>query len=246
MRNKALEILKVLAFLGFLGLWTFLVLAWTGSFVRAETLSKEHFREIFRRSVVKALPWPEEDIEVVRLSAEPVPLEVPEGVVEKIRLTDLPRPGSNTVLVDYLKDGRLVARVRILGYVEVRVPVVVLRHPVPRGAILSTADLAVEKRPLTRLPQDVLSSPEEAVGKRVRYGLPAGRPLRASQIEVPPVIRRNQIVKIVARSRFLTVIAKGQARQDGRPGEIIRVRNLSSKREIYARVVSPEIVEVTF
>ncbi len=240
------RILKFLIFVLFASVWTMVVVFWSVNFVKAETLTKEHFREIFRREVVKALPWPEEDVEIVRLSAEPVPLEVPEGAEERVRVTTFPRPGSNTVLVDYLKDGRLVARVRVLGYVEVRVPVVVLKRPVSRWEILSTEDLAIEKRPLTRLPQDVISDPGEAVGKRVRYGLPAGRPLRASQIEVPPVIRRNQIVKIVARSRFLTVTAKGQARQDGRPGEIIRVRNLSSKKEIYARVVSPEVVEVSF
>ncbi|MBX6422756.1 flagellar basal body P-ring formation chaperone FlgA [Thermosulfurimonas sp. F29] len=246
MREKTLELLKVLAFLGFLGAWTFLVLVWTGSFVRAETLDEDHFRALFRRVVVEALPWPAEDVEVVRLSAEPTPLEVPDGAVEKVHPVSPPRPGSNTLLVDYLVGGRLVARVRVLGYVEVRVPVVVLKRPVARGTVLGAGDLAVEKRPLTGLPQDVLSDPREAVGKMARYGIPAGRPLRASQLEVPPVIRRNQIVKIVARGRFLTVTAKGLARQDGRPGEIIRVRNLSSKREIYARVVDSQTVEVSF
>jgi len=240
------EWLKALSFLGFLLLWGLLVLLWTGSFVRARTITEEHLREVFRQKVLSALPWPEEEIEITRFSAQPLPLKVPDQAVERARLSGTPHPGSNTLLVDYLVKGRLVARVRALGFVEVWVPVVVLKRPLPRGAVLSAADLALERRPLTRLPQDALFDLKEAVGKELRVGLPAGRILRQTQVKVPPLIKRNQIVKIVARSAHLTVVAQGQARQDGCLGEIIRVRNLSSKREIYARVAGPGVVEVTF
>lgn len=240
------EWLKTLSFLGLLLLWGLMALLWTGSFVRARTITEEHLREVFRKEVVSALPWPEEAIEITRFSAEPLPLQVPEGTKERVQIPETPHPGSNTLLVDYLVGGRLLARVRAVGFVEVRVPVVVLKRPLPRGAVLSATDLALEKRPLTRLPQDALFDLREALGKELRVGLPAGRVLRRSQVRVPAVVRRNQIVRILARSAHLTVTARGQARQDGRPGEIIRVRNLSSKKEIYARVVGPGVVEVTF
>ncbi|WP_297056994.1 flagellar basal body P-ring formation chaperone FlgA [Thermosulfurimonas sp.] len=244
--SRAGERLKTLLFLLFLMLWSLLVLLWTGTLVRAQSLGREHFERLFQQWVVRALPWPEKEVEIVRLSAEPLPVEVPEGAVERVKVIGIPRPGSNTLLVDYLQNGRLLVRVRVLGYVEVRVPVVVLTRPVPRGACLTREDLTVVRRPLTRLPQDVIGDIREALGKCARYGLSPGRPLRASQIEIPPIVRRNQIVNIVARGRFITVVTKGQAREDGRPGEIIRVRNLSSKREIYARVVDAHTVEVSF
>ncbi|QJA06563.1 flagellar basal body P-ring formation protein FlgA [Thermosulfurimonas marina] len=240
------EWLEILAFLGLLFLWTFLALFWTGSLARARTITEEHLREVFRKEIVSTLPWPEEAVEITRFSAEPLPLEVPEGAVERVRISGAPHPGSNTLLVDYLLKGRLLARVRVLGFVEVWVPVAVLKRPLPRGAVLSATDLTLERRPLTRLPQDALFDLKEAVGKELRVGLPAGRVLRRSQIRAPALVHRNQIVRIVARSAHLTVTARGQARQDGRPGEIIRVRNLSSKKEIYARVTGPGVVEVTF
>ncbi|HIE33206.1 MAG TPA: flagellar basal body P-ring formation protein FlgA [Thermodesulfobacteriaceae bacterium] len=240
------KISKVLLFIGLLSLWTFIVLLWAANFSHAKTLEEAYFRKLFREVIAKRLPWPEEDIEIVRLAAEPTPLEVPEGVEEKVHLVGTPGPGSNTLLVDYLLGRRLIARVRVVGYVEVNIPVVVLKRPVARFTVLKPEDLGVERRPLTRLPQDVITDPQEVIGKRVKFGLPAGRPIRRSQVEIPPLIRRNQIVKIVARNAHLTVIVKGQARQDGHMGEIIRVRNLSSKKEIYARVVSSDTVEVSF
>ena len=245
MRNLT-KIGRLVLLLVFLALWSFIVMLWASSFARAETLGESYFRDLFRKVMVEKLPWPAEQIEILRFAAEPAPVEVPEGAEEKIRLVNHPRPGSNTLLVDYLKDGRVLRRVRMVGYVEVRIPVVVLARPVARGTLISEDILVLEPRPLTRLPHDVLTDPSRALGKRVKYSLSAGKVLRLSQIEEPPVIRRNQIVKIVARTPYLTVIAKGQARQDGRPGEIIRVRNLSSKKEVFARVVSPNTVEVSF
>ncbi|OAQ20477.1 flagellar basal body P-ring formation chaperone FlgA [Thermosulfurimonas dismutans] len=246
MKTGDFRIGRVLIFLGFLALWSFIVLLWASSFVHAKRLEESYFRELFQRVVAERLPWPTERIEILRLAVEPLPVEIPDGAEERIHFVNHPQAGSNTLLVDYLKDGRLIARVRLVGYVEVLLPVVVLSRPVARGAILTKEVLALEPRPLTRLPHDVLTDPSQALGKRVKYSLSAGKVLRLSQIEKPPIIRRNQIVKILARTSYLTVVAKGQARQDGRMGEIIRVRNLSSKKEIYARVVSSDTVEVSF
>ncbi len=209
-------------------------------------LDEEYFRKLFFRVIGESLPWPKEDIVITRLAAEPTPVEVPLNAREEIKLTTYPRPGSNVLLVDYRQDGRLLTRVRVVGYVEIYLPVVVVKRPVSRFTVLSAEDLALERRPLTRLPQDVLTEISQAVGLRVRYGLSAGRVLRRSMLETPPLIRRNQLVRIVARSPHLTVTAQGRAREDGRLGEIIRVRNLASKKEIFARVVSPDTVEVSF
>ena len=212
----------------------------------AKELDEQYFRELFLDLVNKQLPWPKENLVITHFAVEPQRVSVPEGAKEVIRLKYPLRAGSNAILIDYSFRGRLIARVRILGYVEVMLPVVVLKHPLPRHTIIRAEDIATEMRPLTRLAKDVLFKPKEAIGLRTKISLQAGRVLRRSALEVPPVIKRGSLVRIVAEGENFMITAIGEARQDGRPGEIIRVRNLSSKREIFAQVVDEKTVKVSF
>ncbi len=214
--------------------------------VWARTLDKAYFQSLFMQLAEKQLPWPAEDLVLVRFVAEPEHLQVPEGAREIVRLMQPLHPGPNTLLVDYVYQGKLLKRVRLLGSLEVMLPVVVLKHPLPRHALVSQADVALERRPLTRLPKDVVLHVKDALGLRTRTSLRAGSVLRASALEIPPVVKRGSLVRIVAQGENFLVTAVGEARQDGRPGQIIRVRNLVSKREVFARVVDEKTVRVTF
>jgi len=123
---------------------------------------------------------------------------------------------------------------------------VVLERPVLNKAILSEEDITLELKPLSRLPQDVILNKESAIGKQVRMSLKAGTVLRYSHIQRPVIIKRNQIVYIVARGHNFIVKAKGIALQDGREGGRIKVKNLSSKKVLWGKVISSEEVEVSF
>jgi flagella basal body P-ring formation protein FlgA len=70
--------------------------------------------------------------------------------------------------------------------------------------------------------------------------------LRTDLIELPPLVRRGNVVVIIAESDVLKVTALGEVKEKGRRGETIRVVNLSSKKEIYARVVDSNTVKVDF
>ena len=54
------------------------------------------------------------------------------------------------------------------------------------------------------------------------------------------------MIKLTARVGSLRVTAKGEAQQDGRAGEKIRVRNVDSRKEIVGRVVERGLVEVEY
>ncbi len=80
--------------------------------------------------------------------------------------------------------------------------------------------------------------------------VPAGfQTIAAPQAEPkspPLLVRRRDVVRLVARTRYLTVTATGQALQDGRRGQFIRVRNLKSQRVVVGQVVDAGVVEVVF
>ncbi len=217
-----------------------------GGLAGAKELNKAYFKGLFWHLARHQLPWPAQNISLIRFRVEPEVIRVPEGAKEIVRLSHPLHPGPNTLLIDYVYQGRLLRRVRVLGSLEVMLPVVVLTRPLPRHAIITLEDVALERRPLTRLPKDVILHQKEIIGLRTRTSLRAGSVLRSSVLEIPPVIHRGALVRIVAQGKNFLVTAVGEARQDGRPGQIIRVRNLASKREVFAQVVDKKTVKVTF
>ena len=57
---------------------------------------------------------------------------------------------------------------------------------------------------------------------------------------------RNQTVDAVLIHKSLVIRLRVQALEDGAPGEVIRLRNTSSAKEIRGTVVNSREVKVTF
>ncbi len=134
--------------------------------------------------------------------------------------------------------------VYIPAQVQLSGPVLVARRPLPRGTRLAREDLHVEYRDLARLGQDYLTAPEQAVGRELTRAVAPGRPIKHRFLKAPAVISRGERVTLVARSGGLEVRMKGEALEDAGLGEVVRVRNLRSRRVVEGRVESRGVVEV--
>ncbi len=217
------------------------------SFSRAENIyTKEDLKKIFLREVKRGLSWINGKIYLEDFRVEPNDLKIPHRAKLELKFLSSPRIGSNVALALFTLNGKKIGVARIWGYVDAKVKVVVAARPIPNKAILTTADLKLEEKRLSRLPQDVLFNIKEALGKEVKMSLKPGRVLLRSQIAEPPLIRRGQLVVIVARGKNFIVKAKGIALQDGQLNQRIKVKNISSKKIIWGKVISPEEVELMF
>ncbi|PMP68736.1 MAG: flagella basal body P-ring formation protein FlgA [Thermodesulfobacterium geofontis] len=208
-----------------------------------EIYTPEDFKNIFLEEIKKKIPWIKGEFYVERLRIEPESISIPKNLSYKASFIAHPKLGSNLLILEF-KNGDFYEKVKIWGYVEAKVPVMVLKRPVLNKAILSEEDITMELKPLSRLPQDVILDKNSALGKQLRMSLKAGTILRYSHIERPVIIRRNQIVYIVVRGKNFVVKAKGLALQDGREGAEIKVKNISSKKILWGKVISSEEVEV--
>lgn len=149
---------------------------------------------------------------------------------------------------------RMTTLVRCAGpepwkiYVPVRLtvvrPVVVAARALPRGTILTDADVMLADQDVQAMGYGHLEAPEHAVGHRLRRSLAAGDALRPSLLETPPVVRRGQRLTLEANNAGLTVRMAGIAKSDGVIGAVIDVENVSSRRQLQAIVRSPQRAEV--
>jgi flagellar basal body P-ring formation protein FlgA len=84
------------------------------------------------------------------------------------------------------------------------------------------------------------------IGKKARTIIRANQPVRADLVERVPLVKSGQMVTIVAENEVLKISVSGKARSQGAEGDTIRVQNLSSLKEISARIINATTVQVAF
>ena len=95
---------------------------------------------------------------------------------------------------------------------SVMAPVVVSRKPLARYQTIHEGDVAVAMRDLSSISGGVISDPSLVLGKRMRRSIGPDAVFRTDLVEVPPVMKRGDVVTIVAESGGLRVTALGEVR----------------------------------
>lgn len=176
--------------------------------------------------------------------ALPQPFKLPAGRLEHQVIPAKPGViGSRRVTLLSRVDGRTVSNQSIRIELEALARVAVATATLRRGTLLDAEDVSLRYQDISRLDKPIFSL-EEIVGKRLKRSVRLGEPLERHRVEFPPLIKRGERVVIRAQSAGLLLTAAGEARQDGRSGETIRVRNSSSQKTILCRVVAPGQVKV--
>ncbi len=122
--------------------------------------------------------------------------------------------------------------------------VVVSTRPIARGQEFRDGDLIVQRMRITQPGGQVLSSPDQLLGKASQRRMPAGKAVDWRFVEQAKLVRKGDSVVLVANSGSILVKTEGRALSDGAMGEQIRIENALSKRVVKARVVGRGKAEV--
>ena len=122
--------------------------------------------------------------------------------------------------------------------------VLVARHSLPRGTLLGAEDVMAVRRDVSGLNSGYFRSVDEIRRMVARRSLRKGRVLTPSVVTPPKLVKRGQLVTILARTGNLTIRVRGKALDDGRRGDTVRVRNTRSRRKLQATVVDIGTVQV--
>jgi len=209
-----------------------------------EFYTEADYKKIFLQEIQTRLSKVYPKLSLEKFSVEPREAKVIKEMPYQVKFLGRPGLGFNTVILVFFKDGKEAFRVRLWGYVESNVSVAVVAKPLEKGEVITKNHLVFQKKPLSRLPKDVVLEEKEALGKEVRTSLKPNVVLRKSFLNEPLLVKRGQEVLIIGKGRGFLVKTKGKALQDGRKGEVIKVRNLTSNKEVLGRVISTNEIEV--
>jgi len=143
-------------------------------------------------------------------------------------------------------NGKFYKRVWATATVEVLAAVVITQKPLGRHKPITEDDIELLKMDLAKLPSGVITDPEAVLGKRTRRAIGAKTVLRTDLIEFPPLVKRGDVVVIIAESSGLRITALGEVKKKGGLGESIPVMNYDSKKILYARILDSNTVVVDF
>lgn len=206
-----------------------------------------------RRVLFQRLPWGEEDVSVQLVQPVGVPLEV-DAPREDVTVRGEPHAAATPlgrVQMDMAVYVRGERRISFPLYLDVRLcqKMAVCTKKIERGEPLNESNVVFDRRPVEGL-RDYYSAPRMLANKRARLPILPGSVVTASMVEDDGekpgqvVIRQQEAVKMVVRLGPVTVTASGEALQDGRLGQLIRVRNVDSKQVVLGRVADKSLVEI--
>jgi len=134
----------------------------------------------------------------------------------------------------------------LLSQAEVFLPVVTAARVLERDQTIAAADLRLERINLAKAQRGFFNRVDQVAGQSAKRRIRAEQILNPGLLDAPLLVRRGEKVKILASRDGIQATANGEALANGRSGEVIRVRNLSSEKVIEARVLEPGGVSSTF
>jgi flagella basal body P-ring formation protein FlgA len=119
----------------------------------------------------------------------------------------------------------------------------VSRRDLPRGEAVRVDDFESAWTDVGKEHAGVVEDVEAARGRRLTRPLVVGRPLLWSQLEVPNVVRRGQVVRLDMRRGALDVSFQVKALGSGGYGQLIDAMYMTTRKKLKVRVKDAETVE---
>ncbi|WP_373497764.1 flagellar basal body P-ring formation chaperone FlgA [Desulfococcus sp.] len=154
--------------------------------------------------------------------------------------------GSVRVTVAFSVDGLPARRATVHARIHRMILALTAVRPLAKGTVITARDVAMEKASTAAVSTNAFARIEDAVGKIARRRIEAGAVMRLDMVERPFLVERGDVVTIVARSEEIRIVTLGEVRNKGRQNDRVRVLNLDSDREVYARVIDADTVGVNF
>lgn len=212
----------------------------------AAEVTRDEIKTCVRNFILENMPWDREAVRIGHIRA-PEKATLPAGNVAY--RAELPKntemKGRFPVSVSLFSDGAFQKKVWTSVRMEIFSDVAVTVKPIARYQPITGDDVRLQKMDISSL-SNAVTDLRTLVGKRMKRKIDTNTVVRKDWIEVPPLVKRGDVVVIVAKSASIKITTLGKAREKGGKGDRIKVVNLDSDKDVFARVVDAKTVEVTF
>ena len=211
----------------------------------SQRLDPQHLETVVRQALSRRLPQTTQPTSIRNIRGLS-PVSVPLGPVQY----EVTVPGHHMLLgstsftLSIQVAGKVAKQLHGTATIAVAQEVVSLVRPVAQGEIITADAVSRTQVQVTQPLRQVMTQPEDIIGKRARRSLAGNAPLSTQDVTTVAVVHRGDMVHIVLESPLLKVSTPGEALEAGKPGDTIRVKNISSNREVRAQVIDKQTVRI--
>ena len=212
-----------------------------------QTIPESKFRDIFQKYLYRNLNNQECDVVLSRLKITGnVP--IPAGTISFQQYQKGKRrlEGHVSLIVVVEINGVVKNKVKLSGWVDIFQPVVCASRDLKRGERIEKDDLYFVKRNISHMSSKILTDMNKIIGLMAKHNVKKDTSIKEWMFEKCPIVDKGDIVTIIAESGDIKVTAPGKVLMKGYAGELVKVQNLMSKKEIYAKIVNGSMVAVDF
>ncbi len=123
-------------------------------------------------------------------------------------------------------------RIQVAGEVQKFISLPVLKTTMKNGDIISIGDLDFIDVAVKNLPKDIILDADKIAGMTPRRIVTAGKPVAFNDMQSPRMVGRGETVTLVFKDGGMVVSTKGKSMQDGVMGEMVRVTNITSSKQL--------------
>lgn len=130
--------------------------------------------------------------------------------------------------------------------VQILLPVLFSTQVIERGDSITAAMLKRQELDVAKATRSFYQREQQLIGMGAKRRVRENQQLSQELISLPVLIRRGDKVKVVAGRDGIAASVAGEALENGSEGELIRVKNISSGKNITAKVLESGLVTSSY
>ncbi len=208
-------------------------------------VSVDEFQKVFSEHVSERTGWPRDSF-IANPPKNMQPVPVPVGT-RKIIAETFPEEdfqGSVFVRFQIWIDETLYRELAHRFLIERYVKALVASHKISRGQYVDASDVEVKKVEQSRLDDESFVTEEEIAGLQAVRTIYPDTVLTPDLLTMPPLVRRGQHASVVVSGDGFNIMTRGRVLENGTADQLVRVRLLSSRKIVKARVVDSKTLKM--
>ena len=213
----------------------------------AGTIAVEEIKTALISYVENTMHWPADTLRLdCRSKISDVIIPGEQTRIEVTARPDQDFIGETAFRVRYYSGEKLVKEEPLRVALEVLKDVVVSTKALSKGTPITAGDVCVIKKWVKRLSGQMVTVPEEVIGKVLAVNIRQNNEIAKNIIKEPIVIKKGNAVQILLDNGDFSITTMGISEENGVAESLIRIKNVASNKIIFARVVSESVVKVQF
>ena len=153
--------------------------------------------------------------------------------------------GYRTYKVEFLVNEKLVKTVMSRIYLKIYKEVYVAQNDIGYEQVIKENDIKKVRLNVDRIPSHYVTDKAALIGKQSKRPISAGETLQTRTVELQPIVKTGDKMTILYETNLFRVSATWRiAMKHGRAGELISLRNLSSKKIVQAKILNSNTAKV--